>query len=203
VEVRPRARHDGDMKPALRLTDGVVTLEPSAGAHVNELVVAVRESLAELQPWLPWARPGFGAADATDWIRACAHAAAQGLDHEFAVLDAAGRFSGGVGIRVTDAKNRVASIGYWTRTSAARRGHATRAVRLAAAHAFDQLGVLRVEIHARPENAGSRRVAERAGAAFECIARNRLVQHGVPYAAALYSLVPDDLQPLSSRPTAS
>jgi hypothetical protein len=33
-------------------------------------------------------------------------------------------------------------------------------------------------------------VAEKVGAQFECIARNRLVIHGVPVAAAVHSFVP-------------
>jgi RimJ/RimL family protein N-acetyltransferase len=51
----------------------------------------------------------------------------------------------------------------------------------------------------RPENVPSRRVAEKAGARFEAIARNRIVQHGKPYDAALYSLIPSDLT--KTRPT--
>ncbi len=181
------------MKPALRLTDGVVVLTPYAGEHVNEMVAAVRESVVELSAFLPWAHPGYGMRDATDWVRNCAHAMTQGLDHQFAVLDGS-HFVGGLGIRVTDQKNGVASLGYWLRSSATGRGLCTRAVRVAARHAFVALGLTRLEIYARPENLRSRRVAERAGAQFECLARNRILQHGVPYAGALYSLVPEDLE---------
>jgi RimJ/RimL family protein N-acetyltransferase len=36
-------------------------------------------------------------------------------------------------------------------------------------------------------------VAEKAGAKLETLARNRIVQHGQPYDALLYSLIPADL----------
>ena len=51
----------------------------------------------------------------------------------------------------------------------------------------------RIEIAAIPSNVASRRVAERAGAKFEAVVRNRLVMHGNAYDAALYSIVPADI----------
>jgi RimJ/RimL family protein N-acetyltransferase len=66
-------------------------------------------------------------------------------------------------------------------------------VRLVARFGFGEIGLTRLEIAARIDNRPSRRVAENVGATFEGIARNRLVQHQRAYNAALYSLVPDDL----------
>jgi RimJ/RimL family protein N-acetyltransferase len=51
----------------------------------------------------------------------------------------------------------------------------------------------RVEIAAHPDNVASRRVAEKAGATFEGVMRNRIYMRGRSYPAALYSLVPEDL----------
>ena len=58
---------------------------------------------------------------------------------------------------------------------------------------FETVGLTRIEIVAASENAPIRRVAEKAGAQFECRARNRLVIHGMPVVAAVYSLVPSDV----------
>jgi RimJ/RimL family protein N-acetyltransferase len=74
-------------------------------------------------------------------------------------------------------------------------------VRLAARFAFDTLGLHRVEIAAQPENFPSRRVAEKVGATFEGVLRNRIFKRGQPYPAALYSLIPEDLwEPFVSAP---
>jgi RimJ/RimL family protein N-acetyltransferase len=173
--------------------EGGVRLEPLAASHVNDLVAAVRESLAELTPWLPWAHAAYGARDATEFLRTVAHDAARGAHRNYAIVDAGRPLVGALGLRITDEKNGVAQIGYWVRTSETRRGFATAAVRAAAAFAITTMDVGRIEIVARPENVASRRVAERAGARFECIARNRIVQHGTAFPAALYSLVPEDL----------
>jgi RimJ/RimL family protein N-acetyltransferase len=181
------------MTQARRLTDGRLALEPYAADHVDDLVAAVRESRAELIAWLPWCHEQYGPKDATDWLRFCAHAAAEGLERHYAVRDDTGHFAGSIGLRVLDVRNRVASIGYWTRTGATGRGIATSATRLLARHAFDDLGLQRIEIVVEPENLASRRVAERAGAKFEGVARRRVLHRGRALDAALYSLIAEDL----------
>ena len=68
---------------------------------------------------------------------------------------------------------------------------------LSARFGFDQLGLIRVEIVAETGNRASRRTAERAGARFEAIARHRLWIHGRPADAAVYALLPSDLEAIA------
>ena len=79
------------------------------------------------------------------------------------------------------------------RTSAAGRGVATRAARLAARFAFEQLGLNRIEIVAAVGNIPSQRVAEKASARREGVLRNRLLINGESLDAVLFSLVPEDV----------
>jgi ribosomal-protein-alanine N-acetyltransferase len=58
-------------------------------------------------------------------------------------------------------------IGYWIDRNFANRGYTTKAVELVTQYAFETLKLHRVEINLRPENAASRRVAEKAGYIFE------------------------------------
>src|SRR5690606_2853331 len=112
---------------------------------------------------------------------------------QFAIIDAgSGAALGGISLTHIVKANRLANMGYWVRTSATGRGVASEAVRLAASYGFRELNLSRIEIAAIPQNIASRRVAERAGARFEALVRNRLVMHGKAYDAALYSLVPGD-----------
>lgn len=62
---------------------------------------------------------------------------------------------------------------------------------VAAALEPDELKLTRLEIVAPEDNVPSRRVAEKVGAVFECIARNRVMVHGKPQNAAVYALVPE------------
>ena len=77
------------------------------------------------------------------------------------------------------------------RQSQHRKGIALQAVTSITRYGFHELKLTRLEIAVAEENIASRRVAEKAGAVFECIARNRLVIRGKPHAAAVYSLVPE------------
>ena len=62
---------------------------------------------------------------------------------------------------------RGAHIGYWIDRNYAGRGFTTDAVNLLTRFGFDGLGLHRIEINIRPENAPSIRVAEKAGYTFE------------------------------------
>jgi len=58
-------------------------------------------------------------------------------------------------------------IGYWIDRNFANRGYTTQAVELLTQYGFNELRLHRLEINLRPENAASRRVAEKAGYVFE------------------------------------
>ena len=62
---------------------------------------------------------------------------------------------------------RGAHIGYWIDRSYAGRGYTTQAVNLLTEYGFSVLALHRIEINLRPENAASRRVAEKAGYVLE------------------------------------
>lgn len=58
---------------------------------------------------------------------------------------------------------RAAYIGYWIDSAVAGRGIMPTAVAMACDHCFDVLGLHRIEINIRPENAASLRVVEKLG----------------------------------------
>ena len=62
---------------------------------------------------------------------------------------------------------RAAHVGYWIGEEYAGRGIMPTAVALATDHALRGMGLHRVEIAMRPENAPSRRVAEKLGFRYE------------------------------------
>ena len=62
---------------------------------------------------------------------------------------------------------RGAHIGYWIDRNFANRGLTTDAVKTLTEFGFERLGLHRIEINVRPENAASCKVAEKAGYHFE------------------------------------
>jgi ribosomal-protein-serine acetyltransferase len=169
-------------------------LLPYRDAFAPELYTAARESIATVGRWMPWCHAQYEPSDSLEWARHAQSAWKEGGEYAFALFDRDGRFVGGAGINQIHALHNFANLGYWIRESRQRQGFATEAVRAVAAFAFGTLGLTRVEIVAAEANEASRRVALKAGAAFECLARNRLVIRGVPHRSAVHSLVPDDLR---------
>jgi ribosomal-protein-serine acetyltransferase len=186
------------------LSDSVVTLRPLEPADRDAMYAAVMESIAEVSPWLPWCHPAYAPGETAAFIESTIQAWANQSQFTFGIFESAdGVYSGSISLNHIVRQNRYGNIGYWVRTSRARRGLASRAVRLVARFAFETVGLTRVEIAAIPENLASRRVAEKAGATLETVIRNRIVMHGRPYPAALYSLVPQDLSAPPSSPSSA
>jgi RimJ/RimL family protein N-acetyltransferase len=75
-----------------------------------------------------------------------------------------------------------------------------RAVRLLAAHAFETLGLHRIEIVPYAANPASQRVAENAGATREGVLRSYFVARGTRHDCVMYSLLPGDPRPGAEAP---
>ena len=162
------------------------TYEPGDAAPLWE---AARESVAEVFPWLPWCHAHYSMAEADAWVSTRGPLAAAGQEYAFAIVGDDGRFLGGCGINQINRIHRFGNLGYWVRSSATGRGVASEAVRQAAAFAFRNTDLVRLEIVCAVGNERSQRVAVRAGAVREGVLRRRLLLHGQPVDAVVYSLV--------------
>jgi RimJ/RimL family protein N-acetyltransferase len=155
---------------------------------------AVRESIAELARWLSWCRPQYTIADTRAFLEGRSAAFRNDGEYAFAVLErGGGRFVGACGVNQIDKANARANLGYWMRTSATGRGYATEATLVLARWAFESLALERIEIVAAVGNDASGRVAAKAGAVREGVARKRLSVHGVQHDAVVFSLVREDV----------
>jgi RimJ/RimL family protein N-acetyltransferase len=160
----------------------------------DTVYTSIRESIEPLGRWMDWCHTGYAREDSDAWIVATRSAWEAGGAYEFLVFERRGRHVGAVGLNQFNRENNCANLGYWVRQSSQRQGFAVEAVRRIVRFAFEEARFQRVEIVAAVDNVASRRVAERAGATLECVARNRLLLHGVPIAAAVHSFVPGDLE---------
>jgi len=179
--------------PRLELETARLRLRPVYLADAETIYASIRESIEPLARWMTWCHAGYAREDSDAWIASTRSAWEAGGAYEFLVFEHSGRHVGAVGLNQFNRENNSANLGYWVRQSSQRQGFAVEAVRRIARFAFEEAKFQRVEIVAAVDNVASRRVAERAGATLECVARNRLLLHGVPIAAAVHSFVPDDL----------
>lgn len=179
-------------------TDEVILMRPFRVEDAEETYAAVRESLAHLKPWMSWAHDGYSLSDSREFIRITRARWGEGSLFAFAITDVkSGSVLGGCSLSHIHPVYHLCNLGYWVRSSRRGEGIAVRATQLAARFAFEKIGLIRVEIVIAIENKASIRVAEKAGAHYEGILRNRMVVGKNVYDAHMYSLVPQDfgLQP--------
>jgi ribosomal-protein-serine acetyltransferase len=178
-----------------RLTDGVITLRPYRASDVDALHSAVRESISELSVWMSWCHPDYSTEETRTWVESQPGKWERGEEYNFAISYNGGRLClGGCGLSVIDRGCGIANLGYWVRTSQTNKGIATAATLLLARFAFDELKLNRVELTIAVDNQASLLVANKAGAIREGILRNRVIKNGAPCDAAVFSLIPRDLE---------
>lgn len=170
--------------------DGLL-LRPFEDTDAAAFAAAVRESAEGMRRWMPWCSVDYSAEQALKWFQACRDGWTAGTACEYGVFDRdTAAFVGGAGLNKIQHDPRFCNLGYWVRQSCRGQGVAPRVVQALAAQAFGPLGLHRVEIVVAVGNLASERVAVKAGALREGVARNRLVIDGRPVAAHMFSLVP-------------
>lgn len=142
------------------------------------LAAAVKESLPELRPWLPWAMAEPTAEDSEANVR---RGYANFINREdlwlLLLLKENGRIIGGSGLHRIDWDVPKFEIGYWLSTPYTGQGYMTEAVSAIADFAFDVLGAQRVEIQCDALNERSAAVARRLNFTHEGTLRHNRRNH--------------------------
>ncbi|MBV9211586.1 MAG: GNAT family N-acetyltransferase [Acidobacteria bacterium] len=179
---------------SIELTDGTILLRAWREDDIDALYEAVRESFAELAPWMPWCHENYRREDSATFILSREEAVKNETDYSFAVVEPETQvLLGSMGLNQFTHIHRMANLGYWVRTSRTGRGVALRATLLGARFGFEQLKLERIEIMAAVGNLASQRVAEKAGAVREGVLRKRLWVGEQPHDAVMFSLIKEDL----------
>jgi RimJ/RimL family protein N-acetyltransferase len=171
-----------------------IAIRPLVPGDAPALHAAVQASIESLSHWFPWAHRGYALSDAEARIAHCVAARERGEEFAFGIFGAGGEFLGCAGLNQLDRAHRIGNLGYWVGEAHRGRGIATAAASQVAAFGFGEQGLARIEIVTLPDNAASQRVAGKLGAVREGTFRNRLVVHGEPRDAVVFSLLPGDLE---------
>jgi RimJ/RimL family protein N-acetyltransferase len=150
------------MEPPEMINAGELVLKRWEPEWAEEGAAAVRESLPELKPFLPWATDGYDVDAATTYIKMSAESWAKGVEFNYAIFTTVGDLIGSIGL-MTRAGAGALEIGYWIRTPWAGRGLMTAAVRVLTRVALTLPGIERVVIQHDAANPGSAAVAAKAG----------------------------------------
>ncbi len=166
------------------MTPPTILLREPKPADALMVAQSAQASLEELRPWMPWATQDYGEADALAWING-----EFGDAHRFLIMDPEGQHLGTVGLNNLDALNRCANLGYWVHSAHHSKGIATEATRQILRYGLEKTAIVRFEVLMSVHNIASQRVAEKAGAVFEGIARSRVHLLGKTHDARVYSFV--------------
>ncbi|MDQ8736660.1 GNAT family N-acetyltransferase [Paenibacillus sp. LHD-38] len=139
------------------------------GVKLNE---AVKESRAELLPWMPWAVHSPTLEESEMVIRRSRIRFLERSDLMLLLfLKETGQLIGSSGLHRIDWEARKFEIGYWVRSAFSGNGYITEAVEAITHFAIQELEANRIEIRCDSRNVRSARVAERSGFTLEGILR--------------------------------
>jgi len=165
--VRRAAHTFGHDQPVL--SEGPVTLRRPAPKDEPAIAVAYQDP--ESARWFGGPQP-YTDAHARGYVHDHVPAEwAKGVEAIFAVVDDADAYAGSIDLRISAADPAVGEVGFLIAPHARGRGYATAALRAISRWGFDALGLARIEWRAEVGNDVSRRVAAKAGFAFEGVQR--------------------------------
>jgi ribosomal-protein-alanine N-acetyltransferase len=176
------------------LTDGPVTLRPLRQRDAR----AWRSVRATNADWLsPWeaTHPDAGMPPPTfnQMVRAFTREARAARMLPFAV-DLDGELVGQLTVSgIAWGSLRSGQIGYWVDRRVAGRGIIPTAVALTVDHCFFAMGLHRIEVNIRPENAASLRVVHKLGFRSEGVRRRYLHIDGAWRDHATYAITPEEV----------
>jgi RimJ/RimL family protein N-acetyltransferase len=175
--------------PDPQLRDDVVALRPWRDADVPAKLREFSDPVVQRFSW-PLVEP-YTEADAWASHREHQRAWQDGTGAEFACVEPGDHAAviGGASIYDIEASQRRACVGYWVAARARRRGIATHAVLLLARWAFDDLGIVRLQLTCGPDNVASQRVAECCGFTREALLRSHLPFKGGRRDTVVFSLL--------------
>lgn len=174
------------------LGDGVVVLRPLSQRDVPAVTHACQDP--EISRWTS-VPSVYAERDARDFVAGAERDRKAGRGVSLAVVTAPdAEFAGSIALQC-DWEHRKGEVGYWVTADIRRRGIGTRAVRLIARWAFEELALERIELLSSPQNEASRRLALRAGFTSEGVLRAYRPRNGGREDLVMFSLLPSGSSP--------
>ncbi|MBG6108386.1 GNAT family N-acetyltransferase [Frigoribacterium sp. CG_9.8] len=179
--------------PIPTLREGKTTIRPIRLRDARLLERELLENRGWLRKWEATNPHGAMSFDVRSSIRSLQANARAGFGLPFAI-EFDGEFAGQLNLSgITYGSLSSATIGYWVSERFAGKGVTPTAVALAADYAFFQVGLHRLEICIRPENAPSLRVVEKLGFRYEGLRRRYIHINGNWRDHFCFALVAEEL----------
>ncbi len=181
----------------LELRDENLILRRARMSEAPLLSQTVRDSLAELAPFLPWANESYDVETARAFLDYSREEAQAGRGDHLSIFDAEnGALIGGVGLMLRPIFES-AELGYWVCSRRSGEGIATQASGLLMEYGFGRLALRRISLTCDVDNAASRRVADKLGMRREGHMLEYARQDGESRDHYLYAILATEFRPAS------
>lgn len=170
------------------------------------LFSAIDDARSHLKPWMDWVDRHQDVADTRDYITRTLLEFTRRETLVLGIFDRADNQTvlGSTGYHNIDWIVPSFEIGYWIIPAAEGQGYVSEAVALLTDFALAAFSANRIAIQCDPQNARSRRVAERLGYKFEGRLRNRArTSQGMLRDSLVFSFIPGDQRLEGPRPSHS
>ena len=173
---------------------GQIVVRPHTDLDAPAVYEAVKDSITDLKPWMPWHENHRTVDDTLAYIRRAQAEWILRTDFHMGIyLLENGEFLGGIGLHARDWRIPAFEMGYWLRPTAQGKGHIGEAARVLRTFVFEGLQAQRLFIRCDARNQRSARVAERLGCTLEGrLRRSTLDTSGQPCDTLIYALTPED-----------
>jgi ribosomal-protein-alanine N-acetyltransferase len=169
------------LRRKLRLETERLTLRPPVHADYTPWTSLRRESRAFLTPWEPvWAEDHLSRRAFTNRVYWASRSVSTGTALPlFLVRREDAALVGAVTLdNIRRGPAQAGTLGYWVGERFARRGYMSEAITAVVHHAFERMGLSRIEAACLPENVASRGLLERSGFKYEGVAQSYLQING-------------------------
>ena len=150
---------------------------------------ALKSSITEISPWLNWLNEDYDLTRAREFIKLQIKNWDEGIEYTYAIRNISGEFVGVISLHLFDMQNDVASIGYWINSEFTCKGFCSQALKLLVQNSLKPLNLIRIEVIVALKNKASQRVAEKSGAIYEGILKNRIRPKGIATDAKMYAFL--------------
>jgi ribosomal-protein-serine acetyltransferase len=154
----------------------------------EELYALSDRSRNHLGTWLPWIHFTESVEDTKKFIKGCLQRYADNNGQTICIMYK-GKIAGVIDFHEMNWSHNKTSIGYWMGIDYKGLGLLTRSCKVLFDHAFNDLGLNRIEIRAAEENVKSRAVPERLGFVQEGIIRDAAKMYGKYVNHVIYGMV--------------
>ncbi len=172
-----------------RIENDEIILERYKSEDAPCIFEAIMLSKKEIAPWLSWLTANYNLQSTKSFVQIQIKNWQENVEYAYTIKNKSGDLLGVIALHLYDKQNDVASVGYWMNTQYTGKGYCTQALKLMVNKLIKHLNLIRIEIIVAVTNYASQKVAEKAGAEFEAVLKNRILLNGLAIDANMYAFV--------------